>query len=280
MGDGAAADVKAAGGLADEEDSAVGEADDGGAVHGTAPCAANEGGATGSTALWTVHKEGSPGVGCRAEAQAEGENGAIFETGFSNASSTARAWRRNPQGLFGAIFPRLWIKDQIRNAEMDPPSPSNGIEVPKEPREIPDRTSVTRADVGNPPLGLAGVGGLVEDPRLPERGDDASPRRRPFVGVEESQHGVGERLAPLGPASPRLLEVVRVLGRLVGLFGLSSVGVGVFHGVFFDLIFIVDDGVEVVVDLIALNLHEVGRLVSDGVLDLTENAQVEGLREV
>ena len=163
---------------------------------------------------------------------------------------------------------------------MDPPSPPNGIEVPKQPGVVPHRTGVPRADVGNPPLGLAGVGGLVEDPRLPERGDDASPRCCPFVGVEEGQDVVGERLAPLRPASPGLLEVVRIIGRLFGLFRLSRVGVGVFHAVFFDLVFFVDDGVEVVVDVIPLNLHEVGRLVSDGILDLSKNAQVEGLREV
>ena len=98
-------------------------------------------------------------------------------------------------------------------------------------------------------VGESGIGDIVADPRLPERGDDETPRRRPFVGVDDRRQVLGQRLASLGPGS--------------GALGNRLVGDDV-----------ADDVVERLVGL--LDADPVGLLVPEGVLHPPKSHKVEG----
>ena len=78
----------------------------------------------------------------------------------------------------------------------------------EEPKVLVDSPCVRGVNVGELPLGVVEVGDVVEDPRLPEGGDDPLPRRSPLVGVEDCGEVVSEDFPTLGPDTLGLLSLV------------------------------------------------------------------------
>ena len=87
-----------------------------------------------------------------------------------------------------------------------------------------DSPGLCRVDAGDPPVRAVGVGGVVADPRLPERRDDKPPRCRPLEGVKNGRDVLGEDLAPLGTGTPSCFDVEDVVKRLVELLEADGVG--------------------------------------------------------
>ena len=167
-----------------------------------------------------------------------------------------QGFRFNPPSVIHRVlsaFPRLWIQDEIHDTDWPRGGAGDGTEVQKETFVGLDSPRLRPVDVGDPTVGGLGVGDHVADPRLPERGDDETPRRRPFVGVDDRRQVLGERLPPLGTG--RSGSGSRLVGDEVA-----------------------DNVVERLIRL--LDADTVGRLVPDEVLHPPKNVQVEGLGEV
>ena len=77
----------------------------------------------------------------------------------------------------------------------------------EEPKVLVDSPRMRGVNVGEEPLGVVGVGDIVENPRLPEGGDDPLPRRGPLVGVEDRGEVVREDFPTLRPDRLGLLFV-------------------------------------------------------------------------
>ena len=117
-----------------------------------------------------------------------------------------QGFRLNPASIIHRVlsaFPRLWIQDEIHDTDRPWGGTVDGTEVQKEAFVRLDSPRLRPVNVGDPAVGGLGVGDLVADPSLPERGDDESPRRRPFVGVDDRREVLGERFAPLGSGRGR-----------------------------------------------------------------------------
>ena len=127
---------------------------------------------------------------------------------------------------------------------MPPRRSGEGASSSEEPEALVDRPRMGRVNVGEEPLGVVGVGEIVEDPRLPEGGHDPLPRRSPLVGVDDCGEVVSEDLPSLSPDTLRLLSLVR------------------------------DGLVE------SVEADDVARLIPREAFQPPKNAQVEGLGEV
>ena len=99
--------------------------------------------------------------------------------------SIARA--QPSQGLSCPPSPagRLLIQVQIDDPNRTPRRSEEVMSSSEEPEELVDGPRMGTVNVGELPLGVVVIGDVVEDPRLPEGGNDPLPRRSPLVGVED-----------------------------------------------------------------------------------------------
>ena len=79
----------------------------------------------------------------------------------------------------------------------------------EETKVLVDSPRMRGVNVGEKPLGVVGVGDIVENPRLPEGGDDPLPRRGTLVRVEDGGEIVREDFPTLRPDRLGLLLLVR-----------------------------------------------------------------------
>ena len=107
---------------------------------------------------------------------------------------------------------------------MPPRRSGDATGIPKGP-DSDDSPGLRRVNVGDPPVRTVGVGGVVEDPRLPEGGHHKPPRRRPLEGIEDRSDVFGEDFPALRPASLSVASLDNIVKSLVELLKADGVGV-------------------------------------------------------
>ena len=112
---------------------------------------------------------------------------------------SARAQPRPALPCPGTSAGHLNIRVQIDDGNGPSLCSGEGVSASEETEVLVDRPRMGRVNVGEHPLGVVEVGDVVEDPRLPEGGDDPLPRRGPLVGVEERGDKLREDFASLSP---------------------------------------------------------------------------------